>query len=720
MPQLLYHHHPPPEPTPPIPPRTRSRPPSRQQQQTVSSTSNHQQKNFFRLDDLPSPDREWQLLENIGDGTYGEVFRAKNIRNPDFNAAVKIMHLTNEVLEEIEQEYRVLLELSNHENLCRFYGAYLKRASPPLPPPPRNSTVSSPTLIDKTSLLSIETNSINSFISPTAASTAYQLDQLWLVMELCTSGSVTDLAKSMLKANERLDESIIAYIIRETLKALYHLHSNNVVHRDVKGHNILITGDGHIKLIDFGVSAYLNPTNGRRNTSVGTPFFMAPEVIACERQMDCNYDTRADVWSTGITAIEIAEGEPPLAEMHPMRALVSIPRNPPPCLRQPESWSNEFNDFIRQCLIKDFEARPTVAYMLNHPFLTQIPTDDIEARHHIVQIVQRNKRCYDLCVKKTSRETCGVKNGHIRGKSETCSSIAIETATEAYSPKVESIIQPSKRMLQMISKPHENHKRPAPPPPIDNGHHNQSYKTKRKSQSRRQQKQISNENRSSQFYLCEQNSDDTPVRHPSLKKKSSNKYFYNSTYDSYYPNNSISTDDLAQLENFDEQSIMTYMYNRFLSNQIYTYIGDILLAVNPFRALPIYGKDAMIRYRSCIKREQSPHIYALADFTYQAMLHDLENQYIVISGESGSGKTQSANFLVKQLTFLGNAPNKSLQEKILQINPLIEGFGNARTIINDNSSRFGKYLEMLFTKQGRVTGARLSEYLLEKTRVVNQ
>jgi myosin-3 len=130
-------------------------------------------------------------------------------------------------------------------------------------------------------------------------------------MELCTSGSVTDLAKAILKANQRLDEGIIAYNIRETLNALYHLHSNNVIHRDVKGHNILITGDGHIKLIDFGVSAYLNPNNGRRNTSVGTPFFMAPEVIACERQMDYDYDTRADVWSTGITAIEIAEGRFP-------------------------------------------------------------------------------------------------------------------------------------------------------------------------------------------------------------------------------------------------------------------------------------------------------------------------------------------------------------------------------------------------------------------------
>ena len=215
------------------------------------------------------------------------------------------MHPTNEVLEEIEQEYRVLLELSNHENLCQFYGAYLKRAPPPPPPPPRNPVTSSSSVSqDKIVPLSVEITPNN----PNMPSAAVQLDQLWLVMELCTSGSVTDLAKSMLKANERLDESIIAYIMRETLKALHHLHSNNVVHRDVKGHNILITGDGHIKLIDFGVSAYLNANNGRRNTSVGTPFFMAPEVIACERQMDCDYDTRADVWSTGITAIEIAEG----------------------------------------------------------------------------------------------------------------------------------------------------------------------------------------------------------------------------------------------------------------------------------------------------------------------------------------------------------------------------------------------------------------------------
>lgn len=199
-----------------------------------------------------------------------------------------------------------------------------------------------------------------------------------------------------------------------------------------------------------------------------------------------------------------------------MRALVSIPRNPPPCLRQPEDWSHEFNDFVRQCLIKDFEARPTVAQILTHPFITQIPLDGVDARRRIVQIVHRYKRCYDLCGKK-SRETCGVKNGHIRGKSETCSSAVIDTtslAIPSYSPNVETFVPPPppKRILQVIGKPYhpphqhvENQKRQAPPPPpppfiIENGHslndsntrihspQNQIYKTKRKSQSRQPDK----------------------------------------------------------------------------------------------------------------------------------------------------------------------------------------------------------------------------------------
>ena len=204
--------------------------------------------------------------------------------------------------------------------------------------------------------------------------------------------------------------------------------------------------------------------------------------------------------------------------MHPMRALVSIPRNPPPSLRQTQDWSNEFHDFIRQCLIKDFEARPTVAQMLTHPFITQIPIDGIDARRRIVQVVHRYKRCYDLCGRK-SRETCGVKNGRIRGKSETCSSAIIDTtrvAITCYSPNVESVAPapaPPKRIIQILGKPYnpphqpnENQRRIAPPPPppfalesgdahIDSNRRlqpqqSQAYKTKRRSQSRQQQKQL--------------------------------------------------------------------------------------------------------------------------------------------------------------------------------------------------------------------------------------
>ena len=213
--------------------------------------------------------------------------------------------------------------------------------------------------------------------------------------------------------------------------------------------------------------------------------------------------------------------------MHPMRALVSIPRNPPPTLRQSQDWSKDFNDFVRQCLIKDFEARPTVANMLTHSFITHIPVDGSEARRRIIQIIHRYKRGYDLCGKK-SRETCGVKNGRIRGKSETCSSAAIDASKAAEassSPAAEPLVPPPKRIIQVVGKPYnpphqvvENHKRPAPPPPsaVENGNYQnhcyndpnirlqqlqgQVYKTKRRTQPRVQKALHMNEVKSSRLF----------------------------------------------------------------------------------------------------------------------------------------------------------------------------------------------------------------------------
>lgn len=174
------------------------------------------------------------------------------------------------------------------------------------------------------------------------------------------------------------------------------------------------------------------------------------------------------------------------------------------------------------------------------------------------------------------------------------------------------------------------------------------------------------------------------------------------------------------MEVLSEDVITEQLQKRFESNQIYTYIGDILVAVNPFMNLGLYTGQHQKRYVNRSRSENPPHIFAIADAAHQALVHQKLNQAIVISGESGSGKTESGNLLLKQLVYLGKAPNRNLEERILQVNPIMEAFGNARTGINCNSSRFGKYLDLTMTRSGKVTGARISVYLLEQSRVVQQ
>lgn len=209
-------------------------------------------------------------------------------------------------------------------------------------------------------------------------------DKLWLVMEFCGGGSITDLVKKMVP--KKLPEPVFAFLLNQTLEALKYLHANGVVHRDIKGQNILMTDGGEVRLIDFGVSAQNKANQTKRNTFIGTPYWMAPEVIATDQQDDAWYDQRSDIWSLGITTIEIADTEPPLSDVHPMRALFLIPRNAPPELPDKKKWSRGLNEFVNACLEKNFEKRQTAEQLLQHPYTKKIPRS---GREQMVEMIER-------------------------------------------------------------------------------------------------------------------------------------------------------------------------------------------------------------------------------------------------------------------------------------------------------------------------------------------
>uniref|UniRef100_A0A669CNK1 non-specific serine/threonine protein kinase n=1 Tax=Oreochromis niloticus TaxID=8128 RepID=A0A669CNK1_ORENI len=277
---------------------------------------------------------------------YGQVYKGRHVKTGQL-AAIKVMDVTGDEEEEIKAEINMLKKYSHHRNIATYYGAFIKKNPPGVD------------------------------------------DQLWLVMEFCGAGSVTDLIKNT-KGNS-LKEEWIAYICREILRGLTHLHQHKVIHRDIKGQNVLLTENAEVKLVDFGVSAQLDRTVGRRNTFIGTPYWMAPEVIACDENPDATYDFKSDLWSLGITAIEMAEGAPPLCDMHPMRALFLIPRNPAPRLKS-KKWSKKFQSFIESCLVKSHSQRPSTEQLLKHPFIRDLPNERqvrIQLKDHIDRTKKR-------------------------------------------------------------------------------------------------------------------------------------------------------------------------------------------------------------------------------------------------------------------------------------------------------------------------------------------
>nr|XP_021534050.1 nik-related protein kinase [Neomonachus schauinslandi] len=330
-------------------------------------------KEITDLGHLPDPTGIFSLDKTIGLGTYGRIYLGLHEKTGAFTA-VKVMNARKTPLPEIGRRVRVnkyqksvgwrysdeeedlrtelnlLKKYSFHKNIVSFYGAFFKLSPPG------------------------------------------QRHQLWMVMELCAAGSVTDVVR--MTRNQSLKEDWIAYICREILQGLAHLHAHRVIHRDIKGQNVLLTHNAEVKLVDFGVSAQVSRTNGRRNSFIGTPYWMAPEVIDCDEDPRRSYDYRSDVWSVGITAIEMAEGAPPLCNLQPLEALFVILRESAPKVKS-SGWSRKFHNFMEKCMIKNFLFRPTSANMLHHPFVRNIKNEGhvVESlKKHLTGIIKKRQK----------------------------------------------------------------------------------------------------------------------------------------------------------------------------------------------------------------------------------------------------------------------------------------------------------------------------------------
>ncbi|KAK3266741.1 Serine/threonine-protein kinase sik1 [Cymbomonas tetramitiformis] len=260
------------------------------------------------------PRDHYEFLEEIGKGSCGVVYKARCRKTSEL-VAVKILPLSeaDECFDEISREIEMLHECS-HPNVVRYLGRYRGHS------------------------------------------------HLCIVMEYCVGGNVSDL---MHATGSPLEEAQIAFICHETLKGLEYLHAMGKVHRDIKCSNILLTEKGEVKLADFGVAAQLTRTMSKRNTFIGTPHWMAPEVI-----QESRYDGLVDIWALGISAIEMAEMQPPRWSIHPMRVIFMISREPPPSLQDRERWSLAFHHFVAQCLVKDNRSRATGDKLLQTKFIT--------------------------------------------------------------------------------------------------------------------------------------------------------------------------------------------------------------------------------------------------------------------------------------------------------------------------------------------------------------
>uniref|UniRef100_A0A3B5LAQ9 non-specific serine/threonine protein kinase n=1 Tax=Xiphophorus couchianus TaxID=32473 RepID=A0A3B5LAQ9_9TELE len=292
-----------------------------------------------------NPNDIWEIVGELGDGAFGKVYKACNKETGVLAAAKVIETKCEEELEDYMVEIDILAKC-DHRYIVKLLDAF------------------------------------------------YYENKLWIMIEFCAGGAMD---ANMLELDRGLTEKQIRVVCRQMLEALNYLHHMKIIHRDLKAGNVLLTLEGDIKLADFGVSAKNTKTLQRRDSFIGTPYWMAPEVVMCETMKDAPYDYKADIWSLGITLIELAQIEPPHHELNPMRVLLKVAKSEPPTLDQPSKWSRDFNDFLRKALDKNPEIRPSAAQLLEHPFVKTVTSNRplielvAEAKAEVMEEIEDNR-----------------------------------------------------------------------------------------------------------------------------------------------------------------------------------------------------------------------------------------------------------------------------------------------------------------------------------------